>query len=122
MPAIVSDGDHICLQFRKFSKYLESDRLGSKRDLKKFEIAGINGPHQIRLQAYLVPTTTKVAGIIGPPYKCSTKLKKSIKNFDKIFKKNGHILGLIPLVLSSSISSWSRLACSSLASSCDLIF
>ena len=60
------DRDHICLQFRKFSKYLESDRLGSKRDLKKFEIAGINGPHQIRLQAYLVPNVIKIAGIFGP--------------------------------------------------------
>ena len=37
--------DHICLQSRKFLKQLESDRLGSKSYLKKFEIAGIYGPH-----------------------------------------------------------------------------
>ena len=39
-------GDEICLQSRKFLKYLESDRLGSKSYLKKFENAGIYGPNQ----------------------------------------------------------------------------
>ena len=34
--------------------------------LKIFEIAGIYGPQQIRLQAYLVPIETEIAGIYGP--------------------------------------------------------
>ena len=40
------DRDHIGLQSRKFLQHLESDRLGSKNYLKKFEIAGIYGPYQ----------------------------------------------------------------------------
>ena len=60
------DRDHICLQSRKFLKHLESDRLESKSYLKKFEIAGIYGPQQIRLQAYMVPIETEIAGIFGP--------------------------------------------------------
>ena len=38
-------GDLLCLQSRKFWKHLEIYRLGSKSYLKKFEIAGIYGPH-----------------------------------------------------------------------------
>ena len=34
--------------------------------LKIFEIVGIHGPQQIRLQAYLVPILTEIAGIFGP--------------------------------------------------------
>ena len=36
--------------------------------LKIFEIAGIYvyGPQQIRLQAYMVPRDTEIAGIFGP--------------------------------------------------------
>ena len=34
--------------------------------LKIFEIAGIYGPQQIRLQAYMVPILTEIAGIFGP--------------------------------------------------------
>ena len=55
MPAIVSVGDHICLQSRKFLKHLESDRFGSKVYLKKSI-----------LQAYLVPSNTEIAGIFDP--------------------------------------------------------
>ena len=66
MPAIVSVGDQICLQSRKFLKHLESDCLESKSYLKKIEIAGIYGPQQIRLQAYMVPIETEIAGIFGP--------------------------------------------------------
>ena len=51
------DRDHICLQSRKFLKHLESDRLESKSYLKN-----------LRLQAYMVPILTDIAGIIGPPY------------------------------------------------------
>ena len=58
MPAIVSVGDHICLQCRKFLKHLESDRLGSKSYFKKFE--------QLKLQAYLVPIVIQIKGIYGP--------------------------------------------------------
>ena len=36
--------------------------------LKIFEIAGIYGPQQIRLQAYMVPILNEIAGIIGPPH------------------------------------------------------
>ena len=46
MPAIVSVGDHICLQCRKFLKFLESDRLRSKHFFKKIDNAGIFGPQQ----------------------------------------------------------------------------
>ena len=38
------DRDHICLQSGIFLKHFESDRLGSKSYLIKFEIAGIFGP------------------------------------------------------------------------------
>ena len=62
------DRDHIGLQSRKFLKHLESDRLGSKSYFKKFEIAAIFGPQQIRLQAYIVPIKTEIAGIYGPYY------------------------------------------------------
>ena len=48
-------GDQICLQSRKFLKHLESDRLGSKSYLKTS-----------RLQAYMVPIETDIAGIFGP--------------------------------------------------------
>ena len=34
--------------------------------LKIFEIVGIHGPQQIRLQAYLVSILTEIAGIFGP--------------------------------------------------------
>ena len=34
--------------------------------LKIFEIAGIYGPQQIRLQAYMVPIQTEIACIFGP--------------------------------------------------------
>ena len=37
-----------------------------KNDLKIFEIAGIYGPHQMRLQAYMFPIVTEIAGIFGP--------------------------------------------------------
>ena len=50
------EGDHICLQSRKFLKHLESDRLESKSYLKNS-----------RLQAYMVPIETEIAGIFGPP-------------------------------------------------------
>ena len=42
--AIVSDGNHICLQRLKFFQYLQSDRVGSKRHLKFWS-----------LQTYMVP-------------------------------------------------------------------
>ena len=67
MPAIVSDGDHLCLQSRIFLNRVLTQDDHFQGILKIFEIAGIYGPHRIRLQAYLVPTSTKIAGIIGPP-------------------------------------------------------
>ena len=59
-------GDLLCLQSRKIWKHLEIYRLGSKSYLKKFEIAGIYGPQQIRLQAYMVPIETEIEGIFDP--------------------------------------------------------
>ena len=47
--------DHICLQSRKFLKHLAWDRLESKSFLKNS-----------RLQAYMVPIKTEIAGIFGP--------------------------------------------------------
>ena len=48
------DRDHMCLQSRKFLKHLESDRLGYLKNS--------------RLQAYMVPILTDIAGTIAPPY------------------------------------------------------
>ena len=68
MPAIVSDRDLICLQCLKIYKHLQSDRARLKSHLKNFStIAGILGPCQIRLQAYMVPNATDIAGIAGIP-------------------------------------------------------
>ena len=68
MPAIVSDRDPICLQYLKIFQNLQSDRVGLKSHVKFFfVIAGILlGPYQIRLQAYMVPNVTEIAGIFGP--------------------------------------------------------
>ena len=66
MPAIVSEKDPICLQCLKISKHLQSDRVWLKSHLKKSVIAGILGPYQIRLQAYMVPNETDIADIFGP--------------------------------------------------------
>ena len=44
------------------NNYLTQDDL-LQRVLKIFEIAGIHGPQQIRLQAYMVPIETEMAGI-----------------------------------------------------------
>ena len=66
MPAIVSDGDHLCLQSRIFLNRVLTQDDHFQGILKIFEIAGIYGPHRIRLQAYMVPIVTGIAGIFGP--------------------------------------------------------
>ena len=75
---LAAKGDHICLQSRKFLKHLESDRLESRSYLKnsrfqaymvpnRYGCRHIWSPTWSRLHAYLVPITTKIASIIGPP-------------------------------------------------------
>ena len=66
MHAIVSDGDHLCLQSRIFLNRVLTQDDHLQGILKIFEIAGIYGPYQIRLQAYMVPIVTEIAGIFGP--------------------------------------------------------
>ena len=45
MPAIVSDGDHLCLQSRIFLNRVLTQDDHFQGILKIFEIAGIYGPH-----------------------------------------------------------------------------
>ena len=60
------DRDHICLQSRKFSKHLESDRLGSKSYLKNRDCRHIWSLSKLKLQAYLVPNVIKIVPIFDP--------------------------------------------------------
>ena len=60
------DRNHICLQSRIFLNSFLTQDDHFQGVLKIFEIAGIYGPQQIRLQAYMVPIETEIAGIFGP--------------------------------------------------------
>ena len=77
MPAIVSDGDHICLQSR-FFKWLFDTRRSHSRYFKKIrDCRHIWSQTKLLWEAYLVPNLTDIAGILGPPYKY-TDLKSKI--------------------------------------------
>ena len=78
MPVIVSVGDHICLQSRKFLKHLESDRLGSKSYLKNPDCRHIWSLSKLKLQAYLIAFWSKIAGIFGPFYNQNCKHNRSL--------------------------------------------
>ena len=71
------DRDHICMQsylmgtiyacnFENFQITFKVIVLGQKAVWKILVIVGIFGPYQIRLQAYMVPIVTEIAGIFGP--------------------------------------------------------
>ena len=62
------DGDQICLQSRIFLNSFLTQDNSLQGVFKIFEIAGIHGPQQIRLQAYMVPFLTEIAGIFGPQH------------------------------------------------------
>ena len=64
------DRDHICLQSRIILNSFLTQDDHFQGVLKILEIAAIYGLQPIRLQAYIVPIKTEIAGIFCPQRNC----------------------------------------------------
>ena len=84
------DRDHICLQSRKFLEHLARNCLGSKSYLKKFEIAGIFGPHRDQDCTHI---WSQLQALSVPPLDSKMTVNSLLWPIEKVFPSQGLALG-----------------------------